>query len=723
MRKAYLTTVCCFSIFLFCCCLAGCGGQEDSGDKVRDSRQTGMNDLSAAADGQEYYDIKVEQEPVFQWEQEKEGTPLAMQEARFIGMQFYQGEPVQLWKVPDIGRGWRLDLCLYRMDGSREVIVQGIDGSGTEQGYLDQEGNLYWWHDAKITEEGWSKTDPAGLKKYGASGEVLFETELDTGQNILDMCQTADGRIYLTIRSTDTTERWLAELDTADGSITKLCGGQPVAAGDLELGIYGEHPVLWIGRRFTEINADSGAGAEPASCVLSLEGTSYVNQRNAGAGRILQDFRILEDGSVEILWAASSGRNGLWEKLQTVKIDRTLITVRGWGSGTWFANQVSSFNQQSETYHVIVEDQAEDREDFARLTSVQVASGKGPDILMGSLMEDYILGMMEKGVLEDLRPYMEEKGIREEDYFPYVFAAWRNGEGIYSVTPAVFGLNGCLLDSSLLGGTEEPDIQSLVEALLSMQGDAVFLEGYDSQELLALLLGGTDTLWGMVDWERGSCDFSGKLFDGILEAAGRYGDHDGRRDKACIAQPRNLADIFHFDSRADRERDGKTVCGVLFDDGCHAVARSDLTLAVNVNSANKDGAWEFIAFLLGEQAQSDGISIPAGRRSFELWVEAQRERVAGGKEIHEMVRGTTQQPDGSWTITEHRVYSEADITEERIEEYRALLEDARTYPIRTAPILAIISEEAEDYFQGSKSPEEVCRLITNRVQLYLDEGR
>lgn len=36
-------------------------------------------------------------------------------------------------------------------------------------------------------------------------------------------------------------------------------------------------------------------------------------------------------------------------------------------------------------------------------------------------------------------------------------------------------------------------------------------------------------------------------------------------------------------------------------------------------------------------------------------------------------------------------------------------------PVRTAPVLAMISEEAEDYFQGNKSPEEVSRLKVESV--------
>ena len=39
------------------------------------------------------------------------------------------------------------------------------------------------------------------------------------------------------------------------------------------------------------------------------------------------------------------------------------------------------------------------------------------------------------------------------------------------------------------------------------------------------------------------------------------------------------------------------------------------------------------------------------------------------------------------------------------------------------PIWQIIQEEAEAYFTGDRSIEEVADIITNRVQLYLDENR
>lgn len=277
------------------------------------------------------------------------------------------------------------------------------------------------------------------------------------------------------------------------------------------------------------------------------------------------------------------------------------------------------------------------------------------------------------------------------------------------------------MDGSVLGGTGEPDMESLADILLSGQADRTFLKGYDSRRLLELLLKGSETLWGTVDWKQGSCDFGGELFGKILEVSKRYGDNGENRETGCIAEGRSYGAIYIFDDRQEREKKGKVICGVLFDDGCHPAVQPDSALAINANSPNKEGVWEFFSFLLGEEAQLGSGGVPVSRRAFDAWAEGQKEQFAGGREIHLSHRETLS--DGTSVIVGEFVYTEADVSDEIVEEYRGMMEDARPIPICTAFILAIISEEAEDYFQGNKSPEEVSRLITNRVQLYLDEGK
>ena len=76
-------------------------------------------------------------------------------------------------------------------------MLQGVDPQ-YDLGYLDQEGNLYWWKNTKYTAEGQVAANTT-LKKYLPSGEVLFEKQLEPWQDISGIRQTADGRVYLII--------------------------------------------------------------------------------------------------------------------------------------------------------------------------------------------------------------------------------------------------------------------------------------------------------------------------------------------------------------------------------------------------------------------------------------------------------------------------------------------------------------------------------------------
>lgn len=741
MNRIFITVV----LFLSCSFLFGCGRQTEGGDTDKGNRlhqedsegstdsdgspgsggQAGMGGTSGSLEEAGYFDIFVEQEHIFQWK-EKDGKAVPKEGSWFMGMQFYQDEPVQLWLIPD-KIPWLADLCLCRTDGSQEVLLAGISVEHSYHMYLDQEGNIYCWYNPTIDRnEGKADLLKEGLLvKYLPSGETAFERKLDTKLEIHNMCQAGDGRLYVTMRGE--ADMWLAEMNPDTGQETKLCGGQPVAKArdDLTLGCYGDMPATWYRNRIEEIHAADRAETEMAEPYALLLGEStYVSPTDHITKRIKQDFRILENGSVEVLWATSNGRAGLLEKLKKSEIEKIPVIVRSRTPTTWLTKRISLFNQSNKDYHVVLEDRAEDMEDFARLTSVQIASGKGPDILMGNLMEDYIPGMIEKGALEDLRPYMEKSGIREEDYFPYVFAPWREGDSIYGINPAQPGLYGYVMDGSVLGGIQEPEIGTLVDALLARQEDAVFLEGYNAWDLMELFLKGSDTLWGMVDWDEEKCDFSNDLFIKILETAKRYGDDGNSDEKPSVASHWSLWDIFHFESLSDRMESGKVVCGVIFDDGCHAAVKSLTTLAVNANSANKEGAWEFISYLLSDEVQTSTSDIGlASKSAFDAWVEGQKDQVADGREIHEMVTDGTRLPDGSSNIVEHRTYSEADLTQERIDEYLETLKGARTCPFRTLPLFEIIKEETAYFFLGNKSAEEVCPVITNRVQLYLDEGQ
>lgn len=275
----------------------------------------------------------------------------------------------------------------------------------------------------------------------------------------------------------------------------------------------------------------------------------------------------------------------------------------------------------------------------------------------------------------------------------------------------MISLYGDYMDGDVLGGNLKPDIETLVDSLLSWQEDAVYQEGLNSLGVLEMLLKGSGDIWGAVDWEAGTCDFGGSLFARILEASKRYGDDSGHNRPGLLE--REYYNLYLYKDRAVREEEGLAEVGTMFDDGCYAeVVPYCEFLTVNANSAHKDGAWEFISFLLGKEAQEAGgtyMAYPVSKGVFEGMMEKEQEECRQAR------------ASDSWKYREASGYRY--LTDNRAEELKEALENARFLPLETGPILNIIYEEAQGYFEGSKDLGDVTALIENRVQLYLDEIR
>lgn len=703
-----------------CVFLTACGAKE--GGESSESIWRGLApdaDLEAYTERTDYYDFIVEEESfdVGLWEKNPQDQLRFSIIARggtvytFLGAQFWKGEPVQLWAETSLNGG---KVFLYRKDGSSEILLENAPGQYAAYDtkyvwYIDREGDFYCYVTVYVDIDRENRAQGT-LVKMLSSGEVLYEKKLEAGVIINDLCQTDDGHVYIQLQEQGKETRLLAEVDPATGEVLPDSRTEIPLTFMVYLGTAEGFPAV-TGYTMDEPShkimkvEKAGGSLSPA---MYFTGTSY----GWPDGMRLQDFRMLEDGQIEFLWTDYYGHSSLWQKLRMEKLEKTPIVLRGiFYSDTWLANQAVRFNRENDTYHVIIEDCADRNgvKDFARLTGVQVGAGKGPDILCGSsLLSDSINGMLEKGVLEELNPYMEASGVREEDYFPLTFSSWRQGESIYAVNPRV-SVRDYQIDEAVLGSRETPDIETLTDALLSWEGDSLYQRGYSSRSVLRTFLEGTENLWGMVDWENGSCDFDTPLFGKLLETAKRYGD-DGRKGlQSPVMYSQYFTNITHFKGREEQEEEKKVTCGFLFDDGCHAAAASTYAMAINANSAHKEGAWEFIRFLIGEEAQSDTSKStpPVHRDVFETWMQEIIDTLV--KEHY--VNGILIHPSGSGI----------DASEKKQEEYRKAIEDARPLPIRTEPVLAIVLQEAEDYFNGGKSAEEVSKVINNRVRLYLEE--
>lgn len=158
----------------------------------------------------------------------------------------------------------------------------------------------------------------------------------------------------------------------------------------------------------------------------------------------------------------------------------------------------------------------------------------------------------------------------------------------------------------------------------------VYRAGLTSGEVLNTFLQGSETLWGMVDWEAGTCSFDMPLFGKLLEAAKRYGYNDRRALEPEITYRIDLHNLFRYNTLAEQE-----------------------------------------AFLLGEEAQyrEELYVPPVHKESFDKWLEWElwwlsERHFEEGKQITP-------------------VYYGENTSEEKREAYKKAYEDARPLPIHT----------------------------------------
>lgn len=436
--KKYILTL---TILLACTFLASCGDKaEQEGPWIGIAPGA---DLTAVTERTEYYDLNVETEEIFDlglWEKNPEEyyqsdiSNHGVIVYSLLGMQFAMEEPAQLWAEASSDG---VNIYLYRTDGSRELLLQEFSaiGSFTDagfQGYVDQDKNCYFYRTVS-DRVGGEYIDTGTVMKVNPAGEIQYQHTLEPGFRIEGIRQTEDGRLYVLLDDYRNSKEVLQELDPNIGEAIQgfRMEWDYIGGWSSYLGSAGALPA-----RATLQGIDSiDIAAQSISSCLYADGTSYALRLDWE----IRDFQAKEDGTIEILWADRRGHHYTLDRMRMERVEKTPIVLRGiFAQELWLSEKVALFNQKSKEYHVIMETcgSGDDLEDYARLTSVQIGAGKGPDILCGTdLLEDYISGMMEKGALEMLNPYMEASSIREEDYFPLAFSMWRQGEGIYSVTP------------------------------------------------------------------------------------------------------------------------------------------------------------------------------------------------------------------------------------------------------------------------------------------------
>lgn len=482
------------------------------------------------------------------------------------------------------------------------------------------------------------------------------------------------------------------------------------------------------------------------SCIYAGKADGlYAAQISGGQEKKLADFD-LTSGDAGSMWMDQSSGKGIiavWSEStreiyqydlsldgsdSSGNMEKETIVLESYRIGDDLKKAARKFNRLSDQYWIeITEGKEEDYDSYEKQYNARLAAGEGPDLIV--LREDRVKNDMEKGIYENLMPYIQ-RDLEPDDYIQSALYAFRQDDFVCGLGSS-FALSVMVTEKEWLDCVGN---MSLLEVFRGMEEEEipVFLEKMDKSRLL---------YWCLARLGKGIFDMD-KVRDCILFAenycddAGKYtaGGAMGKDIAAVIERigsPLDMADIEYFYNRSMKEA---VITGIPFEEG-NAVCfefNAFNPLGINAASGHKEGAWAFIQFLLEEEYQFSMVNLfdasglfPIRRDAFEAMLKRYEEPKSYdvyADETGEIVTVTAGYTLSRCAQTMSDYELEA-VTEEQTERLRKMAEQGKM-PIREAfEAEIIIGEEAGSYFEGDKTFDQTMEVIRRRLEMYEEERK
>lgn len=404
----------------------------------------------------------------------------------------------------------------------------------------------------------------------------------------------------------------------------------------------------------------------------------------------------------------------------------TTLTLATFDNNLYLQKQVDLYNQTHDDYQIGIqryERSEQMEEDGLLLLQREIVSGKGPDIIdFGS---GYTTSDIVGAYTEDLYSYMGTEN--QEDYFENVLTAFSYGECLYAV-PLGFTLESFVGTKKNLGDRSSWTIEEMMECYGGQKKGKTLYPGAFKIDVFGTLLTGSMEYY--IDWNTGICNFAGEEFRNVMEFCNGFPDHleipedfsvkQAFMNDVAMLMPISFSTVYDI-CRAELIFDEQEIeyIGFPVEGTCGTIIQTcGPVLAISRNSIRKDAAWDFISWCLSKSCQSE---LPLG---FPVCRSALEEKIAEAIDIeYEMDQSETQKP-----MVKQRILFEGEdpipiycITQEQAEQLLALIESAVIGSSTDRKIYHIFFEEAEYYFNGTKSLDETVDVIQARVSMYVNE--
>ena len=438
-----------------------------------------------------------------------------------------------------------------------------------------------------------------------------------------------------------------------------------------------------------------------------------------GVGEVWsRSYRIIRHKSAEDIAAAEEMAKE-WEVLLTGgKVGDITLGVVGMTIDPAISKAIEDFNTENPYSRILVKQYGvlygDDQSEGLFQLNNDIISGKCPDILL--LHQDISYGAyVVQGVFRDLNPFLEADDTFDmADYRENIIRAYEIGDGLYGI-PVSFGvltLYGKAADTS---GIEKWNMDEFIAFADRFPESRIFRFPTKTDVLNICLKANGGNL---VNWASKDPEFNRDMLIKILEFSNRFVDAEKYEIESMVTDRASEGDIRLMEGGAILSRQvemeifGGPVnhIGYPSETGNGYIIYTDKVVAISSKCQYIDTAWQFISILLSDEVQSSDnlYGLPVKRSSIERRATAAKNYSGWG--------GVGDQHGDLYVSYEIR-----GATDEEINLFLDLLEQANEIRVFDRQIDDIIKEEAGHYFNGDKSVGAVADVIENRVGIYVKE--
>lgn len=423
-------------------------------------------------------------------------------------------------------------------------------------------------------------------------------------------------------------------------------------------------------------------------------------------------------------------------------VDKEVITLAGMYISNDVMRQIIDFNKTNPSYRVTVKNYSEynTMDDYmAGYTKLNndIISGQVPDILLTNTNMN-VLNYANKGLLLDIYELLNaDEELSKNEYLTNAWDSFVVDGKLYNIFPS-FTVLTYIGKKSMVGDKNGWTTAEFMEAVKKLPEDGMAF-GYQMTKADFMYYVMNFCATDYIDLESGICNFDSPSFKLLLEYANSlpkefteeywddyYSDYDYMeynlryRNNKCLVADAYISSIRDLVYQIHGMM-GEDVSFVGFPSGDgtgHIISPNGAGFAISSKTPYVDGCWEFVREYFTEEYQSElSYTLPVLKEAF-----LEQAKEATKKPYWTNEEGEKVEYDDYFDLNGEQIILEP-FTQEEVDAICEFIYTVKDTGYNNENITNIITEEAQAYFEGKKTVDEVAKIIQSRVQVYVDENQ